>query len=136
MITRTKRNLEKSALLYADHAENKVSNLQQAYLRKYQSQQYAYSANVSPRPQDIPSKRFGSRVPALFLVGGKLLSLLMKVVHVTYGFQLGLRDKPSASALEDDCREAVAGLNICRLFRAESLRDGYDVSDILCYDIY
>ena len=82
------------------------------------------------------AKDLGAGCRPYFVVGGKLLSLLMKVVHATYGFQLGLRDKPSASALEDDCREAVAGLNMCRLFRAESLRDGYDVSDILCYDIY
>ena len=145
MINRTKSNLDKSTSLYADHAENKVSNLQQAYLRKYQSQQYAYSTNVSRRPQDIPSKRFGSRVPTLFRgrrEQGREASEQASEpsdegsADATYGFQLGLRDHPFALALEDDCREAVASLNIYRLFRADSLRDGYAVSDTLCYIIY
>ena len=52
-------NLNVSASCYADHAENKVSRLQQAYLRKYQPQQYAYSANVSQRPQGDPYSGFG-----------------------------------------------------------------------------
>ena len=116
MIIRAKKNLEKSASLYADHAENKVSNLQQAYLWKYQSQRYENFANVSPRSQASEPSDEGR-------------------ADVTHGFQLGLRDHPFALALEDDCREAVAGLNVCRSFRAEILRDGYDVSDILCYDI-
>ena len=116
MIIRAKKNLEKSASLYADYAENKVSNLQQAYLWKYQSQRYENSANVSPRSRASETSDEGS-------------------ADVTHGFQLGLRDHPFELALEDDCREAVAGLNTCRSVRAESLRDGYDVSDILCYDI-
>jgi hypothetical protein len=35
---------------------------------------------------------------------------------------------------DDDCRLAVGRLNSLRLMRAESLGDGYDVSE-LCYDI-
>ena len=49
-----KNYLNASASCYADHAEKKMSQLQQAYLRKYQTQQYAYSANVSQRLQDDP----------------------------------------------------------------------------------
>jgi hypothetical protein len=33
------------------------------------------------------------------------------------------------------CREAICKLNVFRWWRAEYLGDGYDVSDILCYDI-
>ena len=52
------KDLNLSASCYADHAENKISKLQQAYLRKYQPQRYA-----SQRPQVVPTKRpvFGSR---------------------------------------------------------------------------
>ena len=71
MRTQIKSNLEKSASLYADHAENKVLKLQHAYLSEYQSQQYAYSANVLPRPQ--ASEPFDE--------GG---------ANVIYEFQLGL----------------------------------------------
>ena len=56
-------DLDVSASRYADHAENRVSQLQQAYLKKYQPQQYDYSANVLQRPQDDPGpsfERFGS----------------------------------------------------------------------------
>jgi hypothetical protein len=53
-------NLKESASRYADHAENRLSQLQQAYSRKYQSQKCAYSANVSQRPQDVLSKWFWS----------------------------------------------------------------------------
>ncbi len=36
---------------------------------------------------------------------------------------------------DDDCRAAVGRLNTFRLMRAENLGDGYDVSDILRYEI-
>jgi hypothetical protein len=64
-INRIKSNITISASRYIDHAENKVLKLQEAYLRKYQSQQYAYPANVSQRPKDVPNKRLGSCVPTL-----------------------------------------------------------------------
>jgi hypothetical protein len=59
-------NLKISTSWYADHAENCVSKLQQAYSRKYQPQQYAHAVNVSQSPQDVPNKRFGRRMSALF----------------------------------------------------------------------
>jgi hypothetical protein len=52
------------------------------------------------------------------------------------GLQLGLLNQTSVLVSEDDCREAVLDLNKLRWVRAEDLGDGYDVSDILCYDIY
>ena len=58
--------LKASAGSYADYAETRVLNLQQAYSRKQRPQSYVDSANVSQRPQDVPNKRFGSRVSALF----------------------------------------------------------------------
>ena len=55
-----KNGLKLSASRYADHAENRILELQQGYSRKYQPQQYASSANVSPSLQDVPRKRFAS----------------------------------------------------------------------------
>jgi hypothetical protein len=56
----------------------------------------------------------------------------------TIGSQLGLLNQQSASVSDDICREAVADLNKFRIFRAENLEEGYDVSnhDTLSYDIY
>ncbi len=59
-------DLEGSAAKYADHAEDTISKLQQAYLKKYHPRQYAHSTEVLQRPQDVPNKRFGGRVLALF----------------------------------------------------------------------
>jgi hypothetical protein len=99
---RTKKNLNISASHYADHAENRVSKLQQAYSRKYQPQQYAYSANVSQRPQDAPNKRFG-RVSALFRgqredsrepEPAKATPSDEGIADVTHAFQPGLLNQP------------------------------------------
>ena len=51
--------LEGSAATYADHAERKISKLQEAYLRKYLPQAYARSTEVSPHVQDVPIREFG-----------------------------------------------------------------------------
>lgn len=59
--------LKASAGSYADYAETKVLNLQHtAYSRKQRPQSYVDSASISQRSQDVPNKRFGSRVSALF----------------------------------------------------------------------
>ena len=63
---RIEKNLEKSAAIYTGHAENKISKLQQTYLKKYYPQQYAHSTDISQRSPDVPNKRFGGRVSALF----------------------------------------------------------------------
>ncbi len=52
-------DLKKSAAKYADHAENEIPKLQQAYLKKYHPEQYAHST-------DVQNKRFGGKVSALF----------------------------------------------------------------------
>jgi hypothetical protein len=52
-----------------------------------------------------------------------------------HGFQLHLLNRPSGLAFDDDCRWAVSHLNTLRLQRAENLGDGYEVSDILYYNI-
>ena len=95
---RMMNNLNVSASCYADHAENKVSRLQQAYLRKYQPQKYAYSANVSQRPQDDQYDRFGSMrsasfsLPASCWQGFESASAAPSeggIADVTHAFQLG-----------------------------------------------
>ena len=50
-------DLKESAVKYAEHAENKISRLQQAYLKKYRSRQHAAGS---------PNNNFGGRVSALF----------------------------------------------------------------------
>ena len=86
-----------SASWYARHAENKVSRLQQAYLRKYQPQRYAYSANVSQRPQEDPYDEFGSMSSAPYGLpkywqGFESASAVPSdegIADVTHSFQLG-----------------------------------------------
>jgi hypothetical protein len=94
------------------------------------------------------TKDSGAGCRPYFVVGGKIsvnlnlnlprLYHLMKVLpkSPTDGFQLGTLNQPSALVSDDDCREAVSDLNKWRLYRAEILEEGYDVSDIICYDIY
>jgi hypothetical protein len=145
---RIERDLNTSAANYADYAENMVSKLQQAYFRKYQPQQHANSANGLRHPQDIPNKRFGRMVSALFC--GRWEDSRepehAKAVpsepeegdaNITHGlFQLGFLNQPTALVSYDDCREAVTRLNKLRWKWAENLGDGYDVSRICCCDIY
>jgi hypothetical protein len=57
------KQLNTTAAKYADHAENKISKLQQAYLKKYYPQ---HSTEDSQHPQDIQNKRFGGNASALF----------------------------------------------------------------------
>ncbi|KAN0140320.1 hypothetical protein V8E53_002216 [Lactarius tabidus] len=133
-----KENLEQSAENYAYHAKHSVSKLQQAYLRKYQPQQDAPSANVSQHPQDVPNKRFGGKVSGLFR-GLREDSRAPEPpseecnVVVIHGFQLGLLSQTSVLVSEDDCRDAVIDLNKLRWVRAESLRDGYDCLEELVF---
>ena len=57
----TRKQIEKSLRLstakYADHVENKILKLQQAYLKKDHPEQV---------PEDVRNKRFGGKVSALF----------------------------------------------------------------------
>ncbi|KAH9038036.1 hypothetical protein EDB83DRAFT_2524610 [Lactarius deliciosus] len=109
---RIEEGLEESAAKYADHAENTILKLQQAYLKKHNPRQYAQSTDVSQGSQDGLNKRFGNKVSALF--GGRQEDL--------GGFKPSKSDEVS----DDDCRRAVALLNTFRLKRVENLGDGYD----------
>ncbi|KAH9169274.1 hypothetical protein EDB89DRAFT_1488326 [Lactarius sanguifluus] len=109
---RIEEGLEESAAKYADHAENTILKLQQAYLKKHNPRQYPQSTDVSQGSQDGPNKRFGNKVSALF--GGR---------QEDSG---GLGPSKSEEVSDDDCRRAVALLNTFRLKRVENLADGYD----------
>ena len=52
--------------MYVDHAEKKISKLQEAYLRKYLPQEYARSTEASRLAQDVPTKGFGGKMSTLF----------------------------------------------------------------------
>ena len=132
-------NLKISASRYADHAESRVSKLQE-YLKKNRSQQRAYPSNVSQRSQEVAdlNKKFGRRMSALFRGHREDQQEPSEegIAIITIGFQLGLLNQQSASVSDDMCREAVADLNKFRIFRAENLEEGYEVSNIPCYKIY
>ncbi|KAH9017672.1 hypothetical protein EDB85DRAFT_2015103, partial [Lactarius pseudohatsudake] len=63
---RIEEDLKGTAAKYADYAENTISKLQRAYLKEYHPQQCAHSTDASQCPQDVPNKRFGGKVSALF----------------------------------------------------------------------
>ncbi|KAI9433269.1 hypothetical protein H4582DRAFT_2082416 [Lactarius indigo] len=109
---RVEEGLEESAAKYADHAENTILKLQQAYLKKHHPRQAPQSADVSQYPQDGLNKRFGNKVSALF--GSRQEDLG------------GLEPSKSEEVSDDDCRRAVALLNTFRLKRVENLGDGYN----------
>jgi hypothetical protein len=135
---RVEDDLKRSTSAYADHAENTISKLQQAYLKKYQSQQYDYFSDASQNPQDVPNNGFVSRVSSLVRGSWEDWQIPSEegITDFTHGFQLGLLNRPTALVFDDDCREAVSCLNKKRLFRAKILEDGYDVSDILYYGFH
>ncbi|KAI9456985.1 Rho GTPase activation protein [Lactarius psammicola] len=102
---RIEEDLKKSAAQYADHAENVIPKLQQAYLKKYHPQQYAHST-------DVPNKTFGGKVSAL--------------LRSRRGDLQEPEAVRSGEVSDDDWRRAVSTLHDFRLMRAENLRDGYD----------
>ena len=92
---RVEEDLEDSATKYADHAENTILKLQQAYLKKYHPRQYAHSNDVSQHHEDAPNRRLSGRVSALFRGRQEDLQGLEPkseegIAHITHGFQLGL----------------------------------------------
>ncbi|KAH9005620.1 hypothetical protein EDB86DRAFT_3071390 [Lactarius hatsudake] len=113
---RVEEGLKQSAAKYADHAENTISKLQQAYSKKHHPRQYAQSTDAS---QDVPNKRFGNMVSA-------------KVSALLGGRQEDLGGLEPEEVSDDDCRRAVALLNTLRSERIESLGDGYDVGVVQC----
>jgi hypothetical protein len=58
-------DLKESAASYADHAENTISKLQEAYLKKYHPLEYSRSNKASQPPEDVRNKRFGGKASAL-----------------------------------------------------------------------
>ncbi|KAH8989365.1 hypothetical protein EDB86DRAFT_3245232, partial [Lactarius hatsudake] len=137
--TRIEEDLKKSAAQYANHAENKISKLQQAYLKKYFPRECAHSIDDLRGHRDIPTnKRFGDKVQGLFRgrredlreAGPAKPTKLPKseegIADIAFKFRLRLLSWPSALVSDDDCRRAVSQLNIFRLKRAETLGEGYD----------
>ncbi|KAI9455784.1 Rho GTPase activation protein [Lactarius psammicola] len=107
---RIEMNLRNSATDYADHAENTISKLQQAYSKKYPPGDHAHSTG----PQHVSNKRFG--VKGLF-----------------WNRREFVRAESEESVLEDDCRKAVRLLNVIRSRRAENLEDGYNCLEDLVF---
>ncbi|KAI9429807.1 Rho GTPase activation protein [Lactarius indigo] len=95
---RVEEGLEESAAKYADHTENTILKLQQAYLKKHHPRQYS---------QDSPNKRPGNGDGRQEDLGG-------------------CEPSESKEVSDDDCRRAVGLLNALRLKRIENLGDGYD----------
>ncbi|KAH9049278.1 hypothetical protein EDB83DRAFT_2522820 [Lactarius deliciosus] len=112
---RIEEDLKRSATSYADHAENKVSKLQQAYLKKYYPQQYVTPTETSQRPQSVPNKRL-SKVSALFR--GRREDSPQEPEPA--------KPVKSEEVSDNDCRLAVGRLNTLRSTRAEHLGEGYD----------
>ena len=83
--------------MYADHAENKISKLQETYSREYLPQEYTRSTKDSQRAQDVPAKSFGGKMAARGWREGvqehepsKPAPSTEGIVINVYGFQLGL----------------------------------------------
>ena len=84
------KDLKKSAAEYADHAENRISMLQKAYLKKYHPRQHAHSTAA-------PNKKFGGKVSTLFRgrrddsrepEPATPTEFEEGIAHITHGFQL------------------------------------------------
>ena len=93
-----KADLKASAAKYADHAENTISKLQKAYLKRF-----SHYNEVLQRPEDVRNKRFGGKVSALFRGRREDLqeSELTKpakseegIADITHGFQISLLTQP------------------------------------------
>ncbi|KAH9010250.1 hypothetical protein EDB84DRAFT_1406552 [Lactarius hengduanensis] len=122
--TRIEEDLKKSAAQYANHAENTISKLQQAYLKKYFPRECAHSIDDLRGHRDIPTnKRFGDKVSGLFR--GRREDLREP------GPAKPTKPPKSEEVSDDDCRRAVSQLNIFRLKRAETLGEGYDCLEAL-----
>ncbi|KAH9037701.1 hypothetical protein EDB84DRAFT_1128646 [Lactarius hengduanensis] len=118
---RVEEGLEESAAKYADHAENTILRLQQAYLKKHNPRQYPQSTDVLQYSQDVPKKRFGNRVSVFAQFGG---------LQEDLG---GLEPSTSEEVSDDRRRRAVSLLNTLRLKRVENLGDGYDCLEGLVF---
>jgi hypothetical protein len=138
--------LKLSTAWYADYAENEISKLQQAYLKKHHPVE-SHSSEVLQRPEDGRNKTFGGKVSALFrgrredLREPELAKQVAKaamseegIAEIAYAFQVSLLSQPFELVFDDDCRYVVSRLNFRRWMRVENLEDGYHVSGTLCFD--
>ncbi|KAH8984612.1 hypothetical protein EDB92DRAFT_1475361 [Lactarius akahatsu] len=107
---RIDKNLRNSAPDYADHAENTISKLQQAYLTKYPPVDHSHSTTSF---QHVPSRRFG--------------------VNLFRNRRELDRAEFEEPVLEDDYRKAVRLLNIIRSTRVENLEDEYNCLEDLVF---
>ena len=133
---RIKRDLKASAAQYADHVENTISPLQQAYLKRYHPEQYSRSSDVSHHPVDIRDKGIGGKVSPVFHVRGETEPARGDwrsegITDITQGqLQLSLLNWLFGLASEDNFRMGVSQLNMVRSMRVDILGDGFDVSDV------
>ncbi|KAH9008426.1 hypothetical protein EDB83DRAFT_2531807 [Lactarius deliciosus] len=118
---RVEEGLEESATKYADHAENTILRLQQAYLKKHNPRQYAQSTDALQYSQDVPKKKFGNTVSVSAQFGGRQEDLG------------GVEPSTSEEVSDDRRRRAVSLLNTLRLKRVENLGDGYDCLEGLVF---
>ncbi|KAF8257420.1 hypothetical protein EI94DRAFT_1817911 [Lactarius quietus] len=94
---RIEEDLESSTARYADFVENRISELQETYFKKYHPQNFVHSTGGLQRSQDISNNRLRGRQD-----------------------DLGDPD-PTNNEQDSDFRFAVRYLNNCRLRRAEYL---------------
>ncbi|KAI9433252.1 hypothetical protein H4582DRAFT_2131697 [Lactarius indigo] len=114
---RVEEGLKESAAMYADHTENTVLKLQQAYLKTHHPRQYS---------QNSPNKRPGigdGRQEDLRREPSESKEGVPDIIH---GPQHGLLNSPSELVSDDDCRRAVTLLNTLHSKRIENLGDGYE----------
>ncbi|KAN0131220.1 hypothetical protein V8E53_010924 [Lactarius tabidus] len=135
--SRVKEDLENSAAKYADHAENTIMKLQQAYLKKNNPRQYAHSTDGSQRPEDFSNRRFSSRFSNFFrgrqeetqgqepAMSEEGLACLTHTLFIT--------ELVSELVFNDECRGAISLLNTLRSKRVENLKYGYDCVESLVF---
>ena len=104
-------------------------------MERYYPQQHTHSTEV------VPNERIGGKISTTLRGRRENVRNLEPAVSeegiadITHGFQLSLFDVTSKLVFDNICRGAVAHLSYYRSIRVEHLGDGYDVSNILSYDI-
>ncbi|KAF8269718.1 Rho GTPase activation protein [Lactarius quietus] len=116
---RVEEVLQDSAANYANHAENTIMKLQQAYLKRYNPRQYAQSPDASQLPGDTPYTRFSGRFSALFRGPQEVLQVPEPV--------------KSEEVFDNECRRAIGLLNMLRSKRVENMEYGYDCLEALVF---
>ena len=140
-----KEDLKASTAYYADHAENRIPKLQQAYLQRSHPLE-SHSTEVLQRSQGVRNKRVGGKMSALFrgqredlrtaelAKRGAKPAISEQGTAILLYLRVVLLTQPSGLVSDDDCRFAVSVLNQYRWMRVENLEDGYHVSGTLYFD--